>query len=127
MDTYDRETIRNWIQALGTDAAESGEFLDALTEAVWEEPEAVREFAYYMETGNFLCEMKVDGYTVIDVMVWQIDHFKAEMDRGKYGMRDNGSKMVLRAFDTFLKMRKHPEKYKGLMQSETGTDYPEKY
>ena len=49
------------------------------------------------------------------------------MDRGKYAMRENGSKMVLRAFDTFMKMKKQPDKYKGLMQSETGTDYPDKY
>lgn len=80
-----------------------------------------------METGDFLCKMKVDGYTVIDVMVWQMDHFKAEMDRGKYEMKDNSSKMILRAFDTLLKMKQQPDRYKMLMQSETGTDYPGKY
>ena len=42
-------------------------------------------------------------------------------------MANNGGKMVLRAFDTLLKMKRQPEKYKGLMQSETGTDYPGKF
>lgn len=127
MDTYGRKEIEQWIRTLGESAKEEEVFLKALTEALLEEPEAAQEFAYYMETGDFLCKMKVDGYTVIDVMVWQMDHFKAEMDRGKYEMKDNSSKMILRAFDTLLKMKQQPDRYKMLMQSETGTDYPGKY
>lgn len=127
MGEYNKETITQWVGTLGADAMEDAEFLDTLAKAIWEDAEAAEEFACYMETGNFLCRKNVDGYTVVDVMVWQIDHFKAEMDRGKYAMRENGSKMVLRAFDTFMKMKKQPDKYKGLMQSETGTDYPDKY
>ena len=127
MGEYNKETITQWVRTLGAEAMEDAEFLDTLAKAIWEDAEAAEEFACYMETGNFLCRKKVDGYTVVDVMVWQIDHFKAEMDRGKYAMRENGSKMVLRAFDTFMKMKKQPDKYKGLMQSETGTDYPDKY
>lgn len=127
MGEYNKETITQWVRTLGADAMEDAEFLDTLAKAIWEDAEVAEEFACYMETGNFLCRKKVDGYTVVDVMVWQIDHFKAEMDRGKYAMRENGSKMVLRAFDTFMKMKKQPDKYKGLMQSETGTDYPDKY
>lgn len=60
-------------------------------------------------------------------MVWQTDHFKAELDRGKYDMKRNPSKMVLMAFDTFLNMEKDPEKYVRQMSGETGTDYPGKY
>jgi hypothetical protein len=127
MDTYGRKEIEQWIRTLGESAKEGEVFLKALAEALLEEPEAAQEFAYYMETGDFLCKMKVDGYTVIDVMVWQMDHFKAEMDRGKYEMKDNSSKMILRAFDTLLKMKQQPDRYKMLMQSETGTDYPGKY
>ncbi len=127
MGEYNKETITQWVRTLGADAMEDEEFLDTLAKAIWEDAEAAEEFACYMETGNFLCRKNVDGYTVVDVMVWQIDHFKAEMDRGKYAMSENGSKMVLRAFDTFMKMKKQPDKYKGLMQSETGTDYPDKY
>ena len=63
----------------------------------------------------------------MDIMVWQIDHFKAEMDRRDPGMGQNGDKMVLLAFDTLLKMRKNPGKYVRALQGETGTDYPEKF
>ena len=80
-----------------------------------------------MENGDFLCKAKIDGYTVIDIMVWQMDHFKAMLDRDRYEMKNNRGKMVLRAFDTMLQMKQAPEKYKAWMQTETGTDYQGKY
>ena len=49
------------------------------------------------------------------------------MDRGKDDMKHNGDKMLLMAFDTMLKMEQSPEYYVNLLQTETGTDYPEKY
>ena len=67
------------------------------------------------------------GYSVVDIMVWQMDHFKAQMDRGRDDMKNNGDKMLLLAFDTMLKMEKEPARYVDLMQSETGTDYEGKY
>lgn len=127
MEAYNREEIEGWVRTLGAQAGEEEGFLSALVKALWEEPEAAEELAHYMGTGDFLCKMKVDGYTVVDILVWQIDHFKAEMDRGKYGMKHNKGMMALHAFDSLCKMKKQPEKYKGLMQSETGTDYPDKY
>ena len=86
-----------------------------------------KEFVNYLANRTFLCEYKVEGYSVVDIMVWQMDHFKAEMDRGHDDMKQNGDKMLLMAFDTMLKMEKQPDKYVRMMQSETGTDYPEKY
>lgn len=127
MDTYDRKEIEQWVRTLGESAKEEEAFLDTLAWALAREPEVAEEFACYVKTGNFPCKAQVDGYTVVDIMIWQMDHFKAEMDRGKYEMKNNSGKMVLRAFDTLLKMKEQPERYKRLMQSETGTDYPGKY
>lgn len=121
------QKIKEAIERFGSEAGESEEFLDGLLAALTASPELGEEFLFYAETGNFSCKTKIEGYTVVDIMVWQIDHFKAEMDRGKFGMKNNGGKMVLRAFDTMLKMEKEPDRYKRLMQTETGTDYPEKY
>lgn len=127
MSVCGRENIREWIEQLGEEAGENKGFLEELIQGVSESGELSEEFAYYMETGDFLCKAKVDGYTVIDIMVWQMDHFKAELDRDRYEMKNNRGKMILRAFDTMLKMQNNPEKYKTLMQTETGTDYPDKY
>ena len=123
----DGREIKEAVDRLGRGAGESGEFLEELAEGLAASPAIGEEVLFYVETGDFSCKTKIEGYTLVDIMVWQIDHFKAQMDRGNTGMRNNGSKMVLRAFDTMLKMEREPERYKLLMQTETGTDYPEKY
>lgn len=127
MDRLDRKKIKEAVERFGSEAGESKAFLEELAEGLAESPKIGEEFLVYAKTGNFSCKAKIEGYTAVDIMIWQIDHFKAQMDRGKYGMRENGSKMVLRAFDTMLKMEKEPEKYKLLLQTETGTDYPDKF
>ncbi len=121
------QRIKEAVGRLGIAAGEDGKFLEMLAAGLLASPGIGEEFLFYAEKGDFSCKMKIDGYTVLDIMIWQIDHFKSQMDRGRPGMGDNGSKMALRAFDTMLKMEKEPEKYKRRMQSETGTDYPDKY
>lgn len=116
-----------WAEALCLYAGEDRAFFERFWSALKESQPVYREFLYYLENQNFLCEYCISGYTIVDIMVWQMDHFKAQMDRGRDDMKQNGDKMLLMAFDTMLKMEKQPEKYICLMQSETGTDYPEKY
>lgn len=121
------EKAWEWAQALCFYAGEDEAFLEQFFSALQDSEAVYREFIYYLEHQNFLCEYRIGGYTIVDIMVWQMDHFKAQMDRGHYDMKENGDKMLLMAFDTMLKMEKEPEKYVQLMQSETGTDYPDKY
>ena len=116
-----------WAQALCYYAGEDEEFLTNFWRMLKQSPEIYGEFLHYLEHQQFLCEYKVSGYSVVDIMVWQMDHFKAQMDRGKDDMKNNGDKMLLMAFDTLLRMEQNPEYYVNLMQTETGTDYPGKY
>lgn len=121
------DRIKNFVAQLcrygGADEAFEAEFLTALTG----DEEILAELAYYMEHGDFACKAKVQGYTVVDIMIWQMDHFKARLDRDNTGTRQNPDRMVLLAFDTLLKMRKNPEEYASKMRQETGTDYEGKY
>ncbi|MBD5522108.1 MAG: hypothetical protein HDR03_12975 [Lachnospiraceae bacterium] len=126
-ETREREAAWQWAKALCYYAGENEEFLKQFWDALMASEGVYKEFVYYLTNQTFLCEYKVEGYSVVDIMVWQMDHFKAQMDRGHDDMKQNGDKMLLMAFDTMLKMEKQPEKYVLLMQSETGTDYPEKY
>ncbi|MDE6663634.1 MAG: hypothetical protein K2K46_09880 [Lachnospiraceae bacterium] len=126
-ETRDREAAWQWSKALCYYAGENEEFLKKFWDRLTASEGVYKEFVYYLTNQNFLCQYKVEGYSVVDIMVWQMDHFKAQMDRGHDDMKQNGDKMLLMAFDTMLKMEKQPEKYVLLMQSETGTDYPEKY
>ena len=116
-----------WAQALCRCAGENEVFLEDFWQRLRQSEPVYREFMYYLENQNFLCEYKVSGYGLVDIMVWQMDHFKAQMDRGRDDMKSNGDKMLLMAFDTLLKMERDPVRYVELMQTETGTDYEEKY
>ena len=126
-ETIMEEKAYRWAQALCYYAGEDEEFLIQFWRMLKQSEGVFKEYIYYLEHQNFLCEYKVAGYSVVDIMVWQMDHFKAEMDRGKDDMKNNGDKMLLMAFDTMLKMEQEPESYVNLMQTETGTDYPGKY
>lgn len=122
-----KSAANEWARALCFYAGENEAFLETFWSALQNSAPVYREFLYYLEHQNFLCEYRIEGYTIVDIMVWQMDHFKAQMDRGHDDMKRNGDKMLLMAFDTMLRMEQNPEKYVQLMQTETGTDYPEKY
>ncbi len=121
------EAVIDFIHSLCLYAGEGKEFAENFRTKLKADEEIYEEFIYYMEHGNFACKAKVEGYTVVDVMVWQMDHFKARLDQDNSGTRQNGDRMVLLAFDTLLNMRKEPEKYLLKISGETGTDYPDKY
>lgn len=126
-EKMEREAAWQWAKALCYYAGEDEKFLEQFWDMLTASEGVYKEFVYYLTNQAFLCQYKVEGYSVVDIMVWQMDHFKAQMDRGHDDMKQNGDKMLLMAFDTMLKMERQPEKYVLLMQSETGTDYPEKY
>lgn len=116
-----------WARALCHYAGEDEAFLERFFEMLTASEGVAREFLYYLEHQNFLCKYQVAGYSLIDIMVWQMDHFKAQLDRDRESMKSNGDKMLLEAFHTMLLMEQNPEYYVNLMQTETGTDYAGKY
>ena len=119
--------IREYIDRLCENAGEDQSFAEDFYERLTSDQEILQEFVSYMESGNFACRAKVCDYTVVDVMIWQIDHFKAWLDRDTTGTKQNKDKMLLNAFDILLKMKQNPESYIQKMQLETGTDYEGKY
>lgn len=121
------EKGHRFAQELGALAGEDRQFMESFIQKIKQDEEVLEEFVYYAENNQFADKVKVNGYSVIDVLIWQIDHFKAWLDRDNTKTKENGSAMLLHAFDTFLNMRKAPEKYIRAMESETGTDYPEKF
>ena len=100
---------------------------DGVLEVFWSRitayPEIMKEFEYYRRNNDFCCELKVSGITVADILVWQIDRFKAALDEGKFALKYNGPHMVLAAFYTMADVIDHPERFVNRFSSETGTDY----
>ncbi len=123
----EEDKVKQFIRELCKYAGESDRFAEDFWGRLKADQEICREFLYYMGHGDFACQAKIKGYTVVDIMVWQMDHFKARLDRDNTGTRQNGDRMLLLAFDTMLRMREDPEEYILKMSSETGTDYPDKY
>ena len=122
-----KEQLQSFVHALCYYGCEDENFEKRFMTELLQDEEVLEELIYYMENQDFACKAKVQGYTVVDIMIWQMDHFKARLDRDNTGTRQNKDRMVLLAFDTLLKMRKAPQSYISKMQEETGTDYPDKY
>lgn len=130
--TQEKEALHRALVRLKTNAAKLCEaagkdkiFLEEFWNGLCDTDGMLREFAYYCDTGKFLCKKKVSGYTLADVMVWQVDHFKAYLDRGEDCLRYDSPKLLLAAFDIMMKMEKNPEPYLKKMQQESGTDSPD--
>ena len=120
-------TLENFVRTLAVAAGEGEEYGVALWERIKQSNGILQELAYYHDYGTFLCRYQVAGYTLADVLVWQVDHFKAYLDRPLEMNRYHKEKLVLAALDIMLQMEKDPQKYVDKMSSETGTDFVDKY
>ena len=121
------ETLHNYMVVLGHRAVMADEEIEDLWKRMQASPSVLQEFAYFHDFGDFLCRYSVAGYTVADILVWQVDHFKAYLDRREEVNRYRREKLVLLAFDILLQMEKDPKVYVEKMQTETGTDFEGKY
>ncbi len=125
-DNQIEEAAHEWAMALCRCAGEDEGYADAFwTRLKWSEG-VYSEFVHYMLYRDFACSYRIGGVTIVDVMVWQIDHFKAGMDQGR-AERDNPDRMLLTAFATMLDMEQDPDTFLAAYRSDTGTDYPGKY
>lgn len=116
--------LRKYAEQLCKEADKDEDFTQVFWDGLCSVQGMLREFAYYCDTGNFLCEKKIEGYTLADILVWQVDHFKAYLDRGNDCFRYNTKKLVVAAFDIMLKMDKNPTPFIDKMKTESGTDIP---
>lgn len=114
-----KEIIDEMIQKAGLDQSFAVDFYNSIIE----DEDVLNEFITYLSEGKFTMANNVRGYSIVDILIWQLDHFRAYMDRGLYGMRNNECEMILKAFDTFMKMKKEPDKYVEMLTEETGTDH----
>lgn len=123
---YENE-IKDWTKLLAGNAGEDDAFVNEFIDLINGSEKIREEYIYYMINNRFLGEYSVCGMTVVDIMIWQMDHFKSDLDRGLYDMQSNPNKMLIRAFYTMLKMEKDPQLYLEKYGSDTGTDYPGKF
>ena len=106
-------------------ASLSQEFAQDFRKRLLENEGILNEYIYFLKNGSFLCEYKIKDMSIADIMVYQIDHFKAAMDQDRLDMKFNPDKMLLMAVDCMLKMETDTalvNKIHDRIFSESGTD-----
>lgn len=120
-------TLRDYVLELAQRAGKSEEYARDLFDRIRRSNGVLRELAYYYDYGQFYGEYKVAGYSLTDILVWQVDHFKAYLDRHEAVNRYRTERLLLESLDIMLRMEEDPAPYVAKITGETGTDFAEKY
>lgn len=115
-------TLYEWAVWLCDGAGETIEDADAFWREIKGDTGLLREFAYYHDNKEFLCEYKIEDITLADIMIWQLDHFRAYMDRINNDNKSNFCKLILSTFRAMISMKENPDKVIAAFRDETGTD-----
>ncbi len=84
--------------------------------------EIYEELVYYIEHHTFLDKVKVQGYSLCDLYVWQMNRYNLIKDTGKNPKTCNKEKMAMQAFRSMMDLMAHPEEYKKRLEYGQGTD-----
>lgn len=114
--------LHDFVLDLAGQAGEGAEYGERIWQGIRRSEGLLQELAYYHDYGDFLCRYAVAGYTLADVLVWQVDHFKLYMDRPEDANRYRRQRLLLSAFDAMLKLEEDPGPLAEKMRSETGQD-----
>lgn len=121
---YDARRIKVFenLMALCEYAGESAAWGNALWEEMSKDEEIYAAFVFYLEKHNLTEKVKCEGYSLIDLFIWQMDIDNLRHDTGKNTAACNKEKMVLHTFRTMLDMKKNPEEFIKRMQEGRGMD-----
>ena len=115
-------TLQDFVMTLSEQAGKGSEYGMRLWQEIRQSGGLLQELAYFHDHGEFLCRYKAAGYTLADVLVWQVDHFKLYMDRPDEMNRYRSQRLVLAAFEAMLEMEKNPQSISDKMKYESGQD-----
>ncbi len=117
------DALHNFIIGLSEKAGKDGKYAEELWERILRSEGVLKEVAYFHDTGNFWDGYEVAGFHLTDIIVWQVDHFKAYMDRREEMNRYKRERLFVESIETMLDMEKDPEPFMRKMREETGTDF----
>lgn len=115
-------TLHRFVMELTEQAGEKPEYGERLWQGIRASEGLLQELAYYHDYHKFLCRYCVAGYTLADVLVWQVDHFKLYMDRPDEMNRYRQQRLLLESFEVMTEMERDPAPFVEKMKGETGTD-----
>ena len=102
------------------------EFARERTDALWMEilsrKQVYRELVYYIAHHTFSDQLKVCGYGLCDLYVWQMNRYNLIKDTGKNPRTCNKEKMAMQAFETLVALIKNPQENLKKLEYGQGTD-----
>ncbi len=102
------------------------EFARERTDALWMEilsrKQVYRELIYYIAHHTFSDQLKVCGYGLCDLYVWQMNRYNLIKDTGKNPRTCNKEKMAMQAFETLVALIKNPQENLKKLEYGQGTD-----
>lgn len=75
------QTLKKYVKRLAEAAGRTEEDAEELWDKIRNSGGVLKELAFYHDNGAFWDGYSVAGYHLTDILVWQVDHFKAYLDR----------------------------------------------
>ena len=101
---------------------EKDSWCDELWGYMLQNDELYEEFVYFIVNRSLMGKMNVEGYTLIDLYVKQIDMYNVRNDLGKNPIFCMKEDMVLRSFLMMGRLLEAPETYKKKLEDSFGMD-----
>ena len=101
---------------------ENDSWCDELWGYMLQNDELYEEFVYFIVNRSLMGKMNVEGYTLIDLYVKQIDMYNVRNDLGKNPIFCMKEDMVLRSFLMMGRLLEAPETYKKKLEDSFGMD-----
>lgn len=100
----------------------SRQWADELWKDILIHEQVYAEMVYYIEHHTFLDKMKVCGYSMCDLYVWQMSRYNLIRDAGKNSRTCNKEKMAMQAFRSMVDLLADPEGYRKRLEYGQGMD-----
>lgn len=100
----------------------SVEWADALWRDILPRKQIYDELIYYIEKHTFMDKVKVCGYSLCDLYVWQMNRYNLIKDTGKNSRTCNKEKMAMQAFRTMVDLMNNPEEVLKRLDYSRGMD-----
>ena len=98
------------------------QWADELWKDVLTHPPIYGELVYYLEHHTFGDKVKIEGYSLSDLYVFQMDKYNLVREIGKNPRSCNKERMVMRAFRTMLDMQENTAEYVKRLKEGRGED-----
>lgn len=98
------------------------EWADELWTDILHSDELYAELVYYLENHTLKDQICIEGYSLTDLYVFQMNKYNLIMEIGKNPVECNKERMVLKAFRMMAEMIKDPPTYVRRLEEGKGSD-----